>query len=251
MGYRDSDDSNFSRHGMGRDADDMRFNERGDHQGYGSDDHRSGGPGGYRQELEGRNDHRSDRYDHERYGQYGLTRGGGGAYRSESQGYPSRASRDAGGWYGSQSRSGYDQDLDRPQRAWAAPYESQAFRDAEGRFASPYSEGDRGQGSDGNAYGFTRNAPPALQNRGHRDPDYQQWRDEQLRMLDDDYDSWRKERYQKFSDDFSQWRSSRTPGTSGQSSQGQHNQKGSGANNASGGTSSGSQGNTAKSKDAT
>ncbi len=27
MGYRDSDDSNFSRHGMGRDADDMRFKD--------------------------------------------------------------------------------------------------------------------------------------------------------------------------------------------------------------------------------
>ena len=51
MGYRDSDDSNFSRHGMGRDADDMRFNERGDHQGYGSDDHRGSSTGGYRQEF--------------------------------------------------------------------------------------------------------------------------------------------------------------------------------------------------------
>lgn len=31
MGYRDSDDSNFSHHGMGRDADDTRLGERSNH----------------------------------------------------------------------------------------------------------------------------------------------------------------------------------------------------------------------------
>lgn len=248
MGYRDSDDSNFSRHGMGRDADDMRFNERGDHQGYGSEDHRGSSPGGYRQEFENRND-RSDRYEqerygHERYGQYGLNRS-----RGESQGYP-RSGREGFGAHGPQGRSGYDNGPGRQHQAWGAPYESQGFRDDEGRFASPYRDDERGQGGYGNAYGFTRNAPPAQQSRGHRDPDYQQWRDEQLRTLDDDYDSWRKERYQKFSDDFSQWRSSRTSGSSGQQQPGQQNQKGGGSQSASSTASGGNQGNTGKSKDA-
>ncbi|GAA6120108.1 hypothetical protein [Acidovorax sp. FG27] len=44
---------------------------------------------------------------------------------------------------------------------------------------------------------------------GHPDPDYQRWREEQLRRLDSDYESWRSERYQKFSEDFDAWRSQR------------------------------------------
>lgn len=35
------------------------------------------------------------------------------------------------------------------------------------------------------------------------DPEYLQWREEQLRSLDEDYRAWRQ---QKFADDFSQWR---------------------------------------------
>lgn len=41
------------------------------------------------------------------------------------------------------------------------------------------------------------------------DPDYHQWREEQLRRLDDDYRSWRQDRYKKFSDEFSTWRAGR------------------------------------------
>ena len=43
----------------------------------------------------------------------------------------------------------------------------------------------------------------------HFDPDYDQWRREQLRALDDDYNQWREDRFKKFSDEFSTWRSSR------------------------------------------
>ncbi len=46
--------------------------------------------------------------------------------------------------------------------------------------------------------------------RQHRfDPDYRQWRNEQMRKLDEDYDEWRRDRYKKFSDEFTQWRSNR------------------------------------------
>ncbi len=41
------------------------------------------------------------------------------------------------------------------------------------------------------------------------DPDYQQWRAEQLRNLDDDYRHWRQDRYRKYSDEFNAWRSQR------------------------------------------
>ncbi len=50
------------------------------------------------------------------------------------------------------------------------------------------------------------------QQRSHYDPDYQQWRDEQMRNLDNDYHAWRGERYKKFSDEFGAWRSSRPAG---------------------------------------
>ena len=43
----------------------------------------------------------------------------------------------------------------------------------------------------------------------HWDPDYHQWREEQIRRLDDDYDAYRKERYGKFSEEFDSWRSNR------------------------------------------
>jgi len=42
------------------------------------------------------------------------------------------------------------------------------------------------------------------------DPDYHQWRSEQIRALDEDYRSWRQDRYKKFSDEFDQWRSGRS-----------------------------------------
>lgn len=43
----------------------------------------------------------------------------------------------------------------------------------------------------------------------HGDPDYHQWREEQIRKLDSDYHQWRQERYQKFSEDFNTWRATR------------------------------------------
>ena len=49
------------------------------------------------------------------------------------------------------------------------------------------------------------------------DPDYRQWRDEQMRALDRDYRDWRAERYKKFSEEFVQWRGSRG-GSSGSDS---------------------------------
>ena len=45
--------------------------------------------------------------------------------------------------------------------------------------------------------------------QGHYDPDYHQWREEQMRNLDNDYHAWRGERYKKFSDDFGEWRRNR------------------------------------------
>jgi hypothetical protein len=53
-----------------------------------------------------------------------------------------------------------------------------------------------------------------MQGRGmregrHSDPDYQQWRDEQLERFDEDFDAFRRERYGKFAEEFNTWRSQR------------------------------------------
>ncbi len=42
------------------------------------------------------------------------------------------------------------------------------------------------------------------------DPDYQQWRNDQVRSFDDDYRNWRQERFRRFSDDFTNWRKGRS-----------------------------------------
>lgn len=48
----------------------------------------------------------------------------------------------------------------------------------------------------------------AAQGRRH-DPDYEQWRREQMQQLDEDYEAYRRERYGKFADDFNAWRAGR------------------------------------------
>lgn len=47
----------------------------------------------------------------------------------------------------------------------------------------------------------------------HRfDPDYHEWRAEQMRQLDKDYALWRQERYRKFAEEFETWRRQRFSG---------------------------------------
>ena len=52
------------------------------------------------------------------------------------------------------------------------------------------------------------------QNRHEFEPDYHQWRAEQVRALDDDYRNWRQDRYKKFSEEFSDWRKNRSTASS-------------------------------------
>jgi hypothetical protein len=52
------------------------------------------------------------------------------------------------------------------------------------------------------------------QHRHEFEPDYHQWRKEQVQALDEDYRNWRQERYKKFSDEFSDWRKNRSSASS-------------------------------------
>lgn len=231
MGYRDSDDSDFSRHGMGREYDESqsyspsqgRYAERSHPQDYRADETGSG----YRS---GQND-RTDRY-----GQFGMVRDVG-PYRGDGRGQGNFYSGRDGGGYGAQGRQ-WDQ---------SGPFgrqDARAFQDRWGGVDDGRTGAYRDHADGENGFGFMRQSHGVQRNQTQRDPDYHQWREEQLRMLDDDYDSWRKERYQKFSDEFNSWRSTRTGGAAGQQS-GQ-NQWGGASTSASGSTGSGS---ATKSKD--
>jgi hypothetical protein len=69
----------------------------------------------------------------------------------------------------------------------------------------------RGAGYAGpGGYGGGFGSDEVGQERDQFDPDYSQWRREQMRALDDDYNQWRQDRFKKFSEEFSTWRSNRS-----------------------------------------
>lgn len=45
----------------------------------------------------------------------------------------------------------------------------------------------------------------------HHDPDYLQWRDEQMQQMDENYQAWRQQRYAKFSNEFGEWQKNQKP----------------------------------------
>lgn len=68
-------------------------------------------------------------------------------------------------------------------------------------------------------YGASEDRPGRIPNQfspggahRHHDPDYAQWRQEQMQRLDEDYAAYRRERYEKFSQDFDAWRAGRARG---------------------------------------
>ena len=81
----------------------------------------------------------------------------------------------------------------------------------------------------------------------HHDPDYQQWRTEQIRGLDNDYKAWRDERYTNFSNEFGEWRKGRKDKQSDSGSSA-GSRSSSDADSSSGGTHPGSANTASKSK---
>lgn len=100
----------------------------------------------------------------------------------------------------------------RPTQAWVSgstagvPGLDDRSADRSGR-----EERMRGRSSDGLSY--QGSAPVQRQ----FDPDYHQWRADQIRKLDEEYEQWRKERFQKFSEEFDSWRKQRLSGRETQS----------------------------------
>ncbi len=163
--------------------------------------------------------------------------------RDSSYAYRNQTSRDRGYASAHGTRdSGYDYDRDRPQNSWQRDGDFRRYNPYRNPNAGGYSPDfyessapqARGAGTSGfdQSYGGRpaaydadrswRDQQASLGYPGRSvvsnekgqafDPDYQQWRDEQIRNLDSDYETWRKDRYKKFSDEFNTWRSSRSTG---------------------------------------
>lgn len=91
-----------------------------------------------------------------------------------------------------------------------APHLGTSQPSAPGRSAADAGRSQRGGDFGGGfqAWGHVPEAPQAHRSTGTQaeedfDPDYLQWREEQLRQLDEDYRAWRQH---KFAEDFKQWR---------------------------------------------
>ena len=125
--------------------------------------------GGYRHGYDARSDST---------GGYGN---GNGSFRPDNQG--SRGGRGPSATWGQSLADNYQ-----GSRGW------QESPDNHDRYGDNGYQGNFQQGQRGQAY---------------HDPDYHQWRSEQLSRLDRDYDEWRQHRYQRFSEDFDNWRSNR------------------------------------------
>lgn len=70
----------------------------------------------------------------------------------------------------------------------------------------------RHQGYSGYVSGHRIDEEPGQPGQGHSrrgDPDYHQWRSEQIRNLDREYEEYRRERYRRFASDFETWRNNR------------------------------------------
>jgi hypothetical protein len=89
--------------------------------------------------------------------------------------------------------------------------------------------GGLGEGHTYGTHGWTRGGGGYDMDDRQFDPDYRQWREQQMREFDRDYEQWRQERYKKFSEEFDQWRAARRTGGATEASQGSSSPGGSSA----------------------
>jgi len=152
------------------------------------------------------------------YGNRGITESGNfGNYSPPHGNYGAMSGQ--GRYPGSDYRQGgnYDQGGQSGQRFGQYSHGVDARTDSTGGYGSGnfgpdnafgsggYGNGDWNQGS----YGSRGGQSHGQRGQAYHDPDYHQWRSEQLSRLDRDYEEWRRHRYQRFSEDFDQWRANR------------------------------------------
>lgn len=151
----------------------------------------------------------------------GLQQGYGGYYGGYDSGYYGGREREYGsGWSnGPRSRGPYHGNEDYPGHPHYSGDRHHDRSSRPGAYGQFRQGGQSGRHDWDDDHGYEHDNSGRYYGRQHQgrsgghddqfDPDYSQWRDEQMRGLDEDYRTWRNERYKKFSDEFSQWRSQR------------------------------------------
>ena len=198
MGYRDSEDSSAAGQGPAREHDTSRYAER--NPGSGSTENAGEAPdGGYGTRFADRPEHY---IEGDPSAQRGVVhddyRGDAGLNVRSREGGRDRLPQDVERFQGG---SGYRADGRQTAPQGGMDNDYRDYQEL-GRASYAWSSGSEGRAGSGQ-----HGAPPGRAT--HHDPDYHQWREEQMRLLDEDYRAWRKERYQKFSEDFNAWRAAR------------------------------------------
>jgi len=161
-----------------------------------------GGGGGAEHHAQGRGGPQQGAYPGSRDDLRGGTEFGG------SPGHWGQGTSDWTGQQGGRHSPGWG----RPAGPWQGPgrpYE----RGRQGYGGEPGQGGQQGYGGYGEGRQTGYPGQPDLRGSDH-DADYHQWREEQLRHLDNDYQTWRQDRYRRFSDEFNSWRQARQSGRS-------------------------------------
>ena len=178
------------------------------------------------------------------YGNRGITESGNfGNYRGQRDNYGTLSGQ------GRQGQGGnYDQGGQSAQRFGGYRHGYDARTDSTGGYGSGNYGPDNAGGADWNAQRAWRDEARTRDDgstygQSYHDPDYHQWRGEQLNRLDRDYDEWRQHRYQRFAQDFDNWRANRDNNPGGQ---GPSAQAGSGTQSAAAGDTSVQQGGTSR-----
>jgi len=131
--------------------------------------------------------------------------GGGGGNRMDNDNYSGYGNYDTRGHH--QGYSGYAPQYRLDEEPWqGGPQNDEQYADRYDSRGPRYQCGGSPEDRWSQGGGHQRH-----QGHRHQDPDYHQWRSEQIRNLDRDYEQYRQERYRNFASDFDKWRSTRLP----------------------------------------
>ncbi len=119
--------------------------------------------------------------------------------------YGDRDTARSAGAYGQPDEGRPRQDWN-PQRAWNQRSREDQQQRSEARDWGTYGYPNRDDIYSQHSAGQGSQPQPQPHSQPHHDPDYHQWRAEQLQNFDSDYQNWRQERYRKFSEEFNDWR---------------------------------------------
>jgi hypothetical protein len=159
-----------------------------------------GGAYGSRMANDSRHDRERDDFSGARNSGYGRSQTWGGGYNEG--GYDQH-----GTWGGSVRGSGYGRG--QPQTRYGSDHGYADQRDNQWQGGRRDYGQQYGRNQDFDS-GYQREAEGQRRRSSQHDQSYLNWRDEQIRKLDEDYEAYQRENQTKFNSDFESWRTKRT-----------------------------------------